>query len=85
MTSPGDARLRAAVLETLQRVAPEISRDELAPAQPLRDQVDLDSMDWLNFLVGLHERLGVEIPEVDYRKLVTLDDLVAYLRTRIPA
>jgi acyl carrier protein len=85
MTSPDETRLRAAVLETLQRVAPEISQDELAPAQPLRDQVDLDSMDWLNFLVGLHQRLGVEIPEADYRKLVTLDDLVAYLRTRIPA
>ena len=85
MTSPGDAGLRAAVLETLQRVAPEKSPDEIMPARPLRDQVDLDSMDWLNFLVGLHERLGVEIPEADYRKLVTLDDLVAYLRTRIPA
>jgi acyl carrier protein len=85
MTSPDETTLRAAVLETLQRVAPEIAQDELAPAQPLRDQVDLDSMDWLNFLVGLHQRLGVEIPEADYRKLVTLDDLVAYLRTRIPA
>ena len=84
MTSSGDARLRAAVFETLRHVAPEISPDELAPGRPLRDQVDLDSMDWLNFLVGLHERLGVEIPESDYRKLATLDDVVAYLRTRIP-
>ena len=85
MMSAGDAALRSAVLETLQRIAPEISPDELVPGRPLRDQVDLDSMDWLNFLVGLHERLGVEIPESDYRRLVTLDDLVAYLRTRIPA
>lgn len=85
MTSPSDAGLRAAVFEVLCRVAPEIAPDELAPARPLRDQVDLDSMDWLNFLVGLHQRLGVEIPEADYRKLVTLDDVVAYLRTRMPA
>ncbi|HMA32661.1 MAG TPA: phosphopantetheine-binding protein [Casimicrobiaceae bacterium] len=85
MTSAGDAGLRAAVFETLQRIAPEISPDEIVPARPLRDQVDLDSMDWLNFLVGLHERLGIEIPESDYRRLVSLDDLVAYLRTRIPA
>ncbi|HSQ81237.1 MAG TPA: acyl carrier protein [Casimicrobiaceae bacterium] len=85
MTPPGDSALRAAVLETLLRIAPETSPDELASGRPLRDQVDLDSMDWLNFLVGLHERLGVDIPEADYRKLVTLDDLVAYLRTRIPA
>ncbi|MCC6535059.1 MAG: acyl carrier protein [Burkholderiales bacterium] len=46
---------------------------------PLRDQLDLDSMDWLDVLVGLHERLKVDIPESDYARLVTLDDLVAYL------
>lgn len=39
-------------------------------------------MDWLNFLVGLHGRLGVDIPEADYRKLVTLEDLLAYLAAR---
>jgi acyl carrier protein len=85
MTSPDDSTLRAAVFETLLRIAPETSLDGLASARPLRDQVDLDSIDWLNFLVGLHQRLGVDIPEADYRKLVTLDDLLAYLRTRIPA
>lgn len=37
-------------------------------------------MDWLNFLVGLAGRLAVEIPEADYRKLATVNDLVAYLR-----
>ncbi len=46
------------------------------------DQVDLDSMDWLNFLLGLHAKLGVGIPEADYGKLVTLDDLLAYLKSR---
>lgn len=45
----------------------------------MRDQVDLDSMDWLNFLAGLHQRLSVDIPEADYRKLTTLDALVPYL------
>lgn len=84
MTAPDDSALRAAVFETLLRIAPETSPDEIAADKPLRDQVDLDSMDWLNFLVGLHERLGVDIPEADYRKLATLDDLLAYLRTRIP-
>ena len=49
----------------------------------MRDQVDLDSIDWLNFLLGLHGALGVDIPETDYAALVTLDDLVAYLRTRV--
>jgi acyl carrier protein len=68
-----------AIYENLQRIAPEIEPSELAADQPLRDQVDLDSMDWLNFLVGLHEALKVDIPEADYKKLGTVNDLVAYL------
>ena len=77
--------LREIVLATLCRIAPEVVPGELRSGVPLRDQVDLDSMDWLNFLVGLHGRLGVDIPEADYRKLVTLDDLLAYLGPRLPA
>ncbi len=75
--------LRRAVFETLRRIAPEVAPDGLDSQRPLRDQVDLDSMDWLNFLVGLHDKLGVEIPEADYANLVTLDDLLAFLRTRV--
>jgi acyl carrier protein len=78
-----DASLRQALLDTLHRIAPEVSVGELDPAVPLRDQVDLDSMDWLNFLVGLHAKLGIDIPESDYAKLVTLDDLVAYARAKL--
>lgn len=71
--------IRTIVLATLKGIAPEIEESDLRPDRPLRDQVDLDSMDWLNFLVGLHQRLQVEIPEADYRKLTTLDNLIAYL------
>jgi acyl carrier protein len=74
-----DAELRAIVLATLKTIAPEVEEDELRPDRPLRTQVDLDSMDWLNFLLGLHERLKVEIPEADYARLVTLNDVVSYL------
>lgn len=48
----------------------------------LREQLDLDSMDALNFVVALHGALGVEIPETDYPKLVTLDACVEYLAAR---
>jgi acyl carrier protein len=65
------------VLAELKRIAPEL--EDVAPAKPLRDQVDLDSMDWLNFLVALNERLKIEIPEADYRKLGTLEQIVDYL------
>jgi len=77
-----DATLRKTLLATLSRIAPEVEADDLLPGKPLRDQVDLDSMDWLNFLQGLHGALGVDIPERDYAKLVTLDDLLAYLGGR---
>ena len=77
--------LRDTIGRILGGIAPEISVSELVPNRPLRDQVDLDSMDWLNFLVALHEQLHVEIPETDYRKLRTLDDLAAYLKAKLPA
>jgi acyl carrier protein len=72
--------IRKVVLTELKRIAPEL--EDVAPAKPLRDQVDLDSMDWLNFLVALNERLEIEIPEADYRKLGTLDQVVNYLSAK---
>jgi acyl carrier protein len=77
--------LRAAVLATLTGIAPEIEPGAIEPARPLRDQVDLDSMDWLNFLIGLKERLGVDIPEADYRQLATLGAIIGYLDTKLRA
>lgn len=71
-----------AIARVLSSIAPEVTLAEVEPDKPLRDQIDLDSMDWLNFLVGLHEQLHVDIPEADYSKLVTLQNLIAYLRAR---
>ncbi len=76
--------LKSQVLEVMTTIAPELEPGELRADKPLRNQVDLDSMDWLNFLVALHERLKVDIPEADYAKLVTLDDLLAYLKKKMP-
>jgi acyl carrier protein len=78
-----EAEIRAVAVATLQSIAPEIEAEELRGDRPLRKQVDLDSMDWLNFLLGLHEKLQVDIPEADYLKLVTLDDVVAYLKAKL--
>jgi acyl carrier protein len=74
--------LRKLVLAELMRIAPELEEGDIVPGKLLREQVDLDSMDWLNFLVALHERFKVEIPESDYAKLATLDQLVAYLAAK---
>ena len=78
-----DAQIRALALRVLTSIAPEIDEIELRDEKPLRAQIDLDSMDWLNFLLGLHRELSVDIPESDYAKLVTLADVVAYLRQRV--
>ena len=75
--------IRDTLFAVLRTVAPEVTPDEIVADQPLRDQVDLDSMDFLNFLIRLHERLGVDVPESDYAKLVTLNDFVAYLGARL--
>ena len=75
--------IRSLVLAELTRIAPELEEGELKPDRPLRDQVDLDSMDWLNFLVALHERFKVEIPESDYQRLGTLDEIAAYLSSKL--
>jgi acyl carrier protein len=74
--------LRETVLAVLGEIAPEAELGELAPDAVLRDELDLDSMDYLNFVIGLHKRLGVDIPEADYPKLSTLDGAIAYLQTK---
>ena len=74
-----EADIRTVTLATLQSIAPEVEVDALRSDRPLRRQVDLDSMDWLNFLLGLNKKLDVEIPEADYAKLATIDDIVAYI------
>ncbi|MBK6632257.1 MAG: acyl carrier protein [Betaproteobacteria bacterium] len=77
-----EEELRATVIATLKTIAPEVEEGDLHTDKPLRNQVDLDSMDWLNFLIGLHEKLKVDIPETDYAKLVTLGDVLAYLQAK---
>jgi acyl carrier protein len=72
--------LRRIIVEAITDVAPEIEGTALSDDAPLRDQVDLDSMDWLRVIVKVHERTGVNIPERDYRKLVTLGAFITYLQ-----
>ena len=77
--------IRAAVLDALSSVAPEGDYERLKPDRPLRDQLDIDSYDFLNVVVHLHDQLGVDIPEADYQKLGTLDAMVAYLAAKLGA
>ena len=75
--------LRAAFFEELKRIAPELEESDLKGDRLLREQVDLDSMDWLNFLVALHERLRIDIPEADYQRLATPEQALDYLADKL--
>ncbi|MCO5195136.1 MAG: phosphopantetheine-binding protein, partial [Anaerolineae bacterium] len=57
--------------------------DDLDPNVDMRDELDIDSFDFLNFLIDLNDEVGVEIPEADYGKLVSLNDLLDYLLARM--
>ena len=81
--NPDHEQIRAEVLNILGTLAPGIQLARIIPEKPLRAQIDLDSMDWLNVLVAIHERLRVNIPESDYGKLQTLDGIVAYLAPKV--
>jgi acyl carrier protein len=63
----------------LHQVAPEADLDEVGPGETLQEALDLDSIDFLNLVVGLSESVGVEIPERDYPQLSTVEGAVAYL------
>ena len=65
--------------DVLREVAPEADLGEIGPEEVMAEALDLDSMDFLNFMIGLHERTGIEIPEVDYPQLATAENCAAYL------
>lgn len=75
--------VRSLVKEELGNIAPEIDLATVDPAADLREAMDIDSMDFLNFVTALHRRTGVEIPEVDYPKLTTLSGIEAYLGAKL--
>ena len=78
-----ELEIREIVLKVLGSIAPEADLNSLKPQARLRDQLDIDSMDFLNFVIGLHQELRVEIPERDYGRLATLSGCVDYLSTAL--
>lgn len=78
-------QIRQVIFDTLAAIAPEVEPDSILPDKPLREQVDLDSFDFLNVIIRLHERLGIDIPESDYAEFTTLDSAIEYLARRSAA
>jgi acyl carrier protein len=85
MTVQSRDEIRETLLRLLGEVAPEADLASLDSATRIRDQIDIDSMDALNFLIGIDAALGVDIPESDYPRLATLDSIIAYVEERLTA
>lgn len=79
-----EEELRSEILKALKQVAPEVDTATLDSEQTFRDQLGIDSIDYLNFIVGLEERLGLRIAEVDYPRLSSLAGCLEYLRQHLP-
>ncbi|HXP81908.1 MAG TPA: phosphopantetheine-binding protein [Verrucomicrobiae bacterium] len=75
-------QIRETVLRVLGQIAPEADLSQLKSDLRIRDQLDIDSMDLLNWVIGLHKELNVDIPEADYPRLATLDGCIDYLSAR---
>ena len=77
-----ETEIRDAVLSILGGIAPEVDPASVRPDADLRDELDIDSMDFLRYVVGLAEKVGVEVPEADYPRIRTLAGAVAYVAER---
>lgn len=74
-----ETEIRRIYLDELTRIAPDLDPDTIGADDHLQDDLDLDSMDILNLVTALHQRLGVDIPEADYPRIATLRRAVDYL------
>ncbi len=79
--SPND--IKAISLEELSNIAPELEPAAIPTDADLRDEVDLDSLDFLNWITAIHKRLFVDVPEVDYQKLSTIESAVEYVTGKL--
>jgi acyl carrier protein len=76
-------QIRNKLFESLRSVAPESEPETLGPDANVREELDLDSMDFLNFVTALHKALALDIPEADYRTLSTLRGAEEYLSQKL--
>lgn len=74
-----ETEVKETLLKLLRRAAPEADLSSLSPDANIRATLDIDSYDFLMFLIALDENLGVSVPEADYGQLVSLNDVVRYV------
>lgn len=78
-----DEQIRQAIIGIIADIAPDEDTTSIDPAVRLREQMDLDSMDFLDIVMELRKRYGVHVPDTDYQNLATLDSCVEYLREKM--
>ncbi len=78
-----EKEISKAIVEIIDEILPEGDCSGIAPDKPLRDQLDLDSMDFLDIVMELRKHYGIEVPEDDYPKLATLNSCVEYLSPKM--
>ena len=77
-----DVQVKTTILSLLGNIAPEVDLSQLSDDADIRATLGIDSFDFLNFMIALSDSFGVEIPESDYGKLVSLKDILHYLHTQ---
>ena len=77
--------IQTAVVAALKKVAPEADPESLSPEASVRDELDLDSMDYLGFITAIHDSLHIDVPEADYPRLRTVAGAVEYLSEKLRA
>jgi len=80
-----ELEIRELIFQIIHRIAPEADLNGLDPNENLREALDIDSFDFLNVIIGLNEKFGVNIPEADYRQVSTLKGLMEYLNKYMPS
>ena len=78
-----DEDIKKVIFTELTTIAPEADPAALAPTANVRETLDIDSYDFLQFLIALDKKLGVAVPEKDYANFTTLDGMVRYLAERV--
>ena len=78
-----EEELRQVLFDEIREIAPEAEPESVPTGADFREELDLDSMDFLNLVTALHERLGVDVPETDYPRLLTIEGAVAYLAAHV--
>ncbi|HRQ36791.1 MAG TPA: phosphopantetheine-binding protein [Chloroflexota bacterium] len=84
LTRPvAEKQIEYTLIDLLRAIAPEADYEALDHTVNLQEALDIDSFDFLNFLISLESAMGVSVPEADYGQLVSLQDIIAYVVARI--